>query len=108
MNPGLRRRVVGLSERALGTVDRRNVDDPTQPRSTMPSATCLVMLNRLSRLVRRTASQLALSIFPEGHVASDAGVVHQHIDLAKPLRTSPTAFAQESKSATSRATATMS
>ena len=34
-----------------------------QPRSTMPSTTCLLMLNRLSRLVRMTASQLTLSIF---------------------------------------------
>ena len=34
-----------------------------QPRSTMPSHTCLVMLNTLSRLVRITASQSALLIF---------------------------------------------
>jgi len=34
-----------------------------QPRSTIPSQTCLVMLKQLSRLVLITASQLALSIF---------------------------------------------
>ena len=34
-----------------------------QPRSTMPSQTCLVMLKHESRLVRMTASQSALSIF---------------------------------------------
>src|SRR5450755_2030283 len=34
-----------------------------QPRSTMPSQTCLVMLKHESRLVLMTASQFALSIF---------------------------------------------
>src|SRR6266545_2080698 len=34
-----------------------------QPRSVMPSQTCLVMLKQLSRLVLITASQLGLSIF---------------------------------------------
>ena len=79
-----------------------------QPRSTMPSATCLVMLNRLSRLVRITASQLTLSIFLNV-VSRVMPALFTRMSTAPTLDwTSATARVQDSKSATSHATARIS
>ncbi len=79
-----------------------------QPRSTMPSATCLVMLNRLSRLVRITASQFTLSIFLNVMSRVMPALFTSTSTAPSLASTSATALPQESMSATSQGTATRS
>jgi len=56
MHAGLGRRIIGLSECAFLAVDEEMLTIRPQPRSTMPSQTCRVMLKHESRLVCMTAS----------------------------------------------------
>ena len=66
------------------------------------------MLNRLSRLVRITASQLTLSIFLKVMSRVMPALLTNTSTGPTLAVTSATAFAQESRSATSQGTAAMS
>ena len=79
-----------------------------QPRSVMPSTTCLLMLNRLSRLVRSTASQLTLSIFLKVMSRVIPALLTSTSTSPTFSRTSATALVHDSRSATSQGTARMS
>src|SRR3989442_10374213 len=73
-----------------------------QPRSTMPSQTCLVMLNTESRLVCRTASQSPLVIFLNVMSRVIPALLTRMSTGPRSRVTLPTQILHDSKSATSQ------
>ena len=83
MHSSLRRRVVGLPERALGAVDRRDVDDPPPTAVGHAVHDLLGHVERGIQVCTNDGVPIRLAHFLESRVLRDPGVIDQNVDLPR-------------------------